>query len=113
MTVPGHIAFILKHPEYAKYRSFPDSNYELCATNPEAVKLLSGMFQDLVDANKGGKFVYLSTDEAYYVGMADNPQCREKPAAEALGSVGKLLAQFVTKVADPLHAQGRTVIFKG
>lgn len=110
---PGHIAFILKHPEYAKYRSFPDSNYELCAVNPEAVKLLSGMFQDLVDANRGGKFVYLSTDEAYYIGMADNAQCREKSAAEALGSVGKLLAQFVTQVANPLHDQGRTVIFWG
>ena len=110
---PAHIAFILKHPEYAKYRSFPDSNYELCAVNPEAVKLLSGMFQDLVDANKGGKFIYLSTDEAYYIGMADNPQCREKPAADALGSVGKLLAQFVTAVANPLHEQGRTVIFWG
>jgi hexosaminidase len=37
---PAHIAFILKHPEYAKYRSFPESNYELCATNPEAVKFV-------------------------------------------------------------------------
>ncbi len=110
---PAHIAFILKHPEYAKYRSFPDSNYELCATNPEAVKFLSGMFQDLVDANKGGKFVYLSTDEPYYIGLADNPSCQEKAAAAKLGSVGKLLAQFVTEVAEPLHRQGRTVMFWG
>ena len=110
---PGHIAFILKHPEYAKYRSFPDSNYELCATNPEAVKFLSGMFQDLADANRGGKFIYLSTDEPYYVGMADNPNCREKGAAAKLGSVGKLLAQFIGQVAEPLHNQGRTVMFWG
>ncbi len=99
---PGHIAFILKHPEYARYRSFPDSNYEMCVTNPEAVKLLSGMFQDLVDANRGGKFVYLSTDEPYYVGMADNPACREKAAAQQMGSVGKLLAKFIDEVAKPL-----------
>ncbi len=110
---PAHIAFILKHPEYAKYRSFPDSNYELCATNPEAVKFLSGMFQDLIDANRGGKYIYLSTDEPYYVGMADNPGCQEKAAAQKLGSVGKLLAQFVTEVAEPMHKQGRTVMFWG
>jgi hypothetical protein len=110
---PGHIAFILKHPEYAQFRSFPDSNYELCATNPDAVKLLSGMFQDLVDANRGGKFIYFSTDEPYYIGLADNAQCREKAAAEEKGSVGKLLADFITKVANPLHEQGRTVIFWG
>ncbi|HLK18066.1 MAG TPA: beta-N-acetylhexosaminidase [Bryobacteraceae bacterium] len=110
---PAHIAFILKHPEYAKYRSFPDSNYELCATNPEAVKFLSAMFQDLLDANRGGKYIYLSTDEPYYIGMADNAGCREKAAAQKLGSVGKLLAQFVTEVAEPMHKQGRTVMFWG
>jgi hexosaminidase len=110
---PAHIAFILKHPEYAKYRSFPDSNYELCATNPEAVKFLSGMFQDLADANRGGKFVYFSTDEPYYVGMADNSNCQEKAAAAKLGSVGKLLARFITQIAEPLHEQGRTVMFWG
>lgn len=110
---PAHIAFILKHPEYAKYRSFPDSNYEMCSVNPEAVRFLSGMFQDLVDANRGGKFVYLSTDEPYYIGLADNPQCGEKEAAQQKGSVGKLLADFVAQIANPLHAQGRTVIFWG
>jgi hypothetical protein len=110
---PAHIAFILKHPEYARYRSFPDSNYEMCVTNPEAMKFLAGMFQDLVDANRGGKYIYLSTDEAYYIGMADNPACREKAAAQKLGSVGKLLGQFVTEIAEPLHQQGRTVMFWG
>ena len=104
---PAHIAFILKHPEYAKYRSFPDSNYELCATNPEAVKFLSGMFQDLLDANHGGKYVYLSTDEPYYIGMADNAQCQEK------GGAGKLLADFIRQVADPMQQQGRTIMFWG
>src|ERR1022692_4415940 len=81
--------------------------------NPEAMKFLAGMFQDLVDAHRGGKYIYLSTDEAYYIGMADNPACREKAAAQKLGSVGKLLGPFVTEIAEPLHQQGRTVIFWG
>ena len=34
-------------------------------------------------------------------------------AAQARGSVGKLLADFIGQVADPLHEQGRTVIFWG
>lgn len=110
---PAHIAFILKHPEYTKYREYPDSNYEMCVTNPEAVKFLSGMFQDLVDANRGVKPIYFSTDEPYYVGLADNPQCQEQAAARELGSVGKLLARFITQIAEPLNAQGRTVLFWG
>ena len=93
LDAPSHIAFILKHPAYAGLRAFPDSNYEACATNPDTFKLYYGMFQDLLDANKGVKYLYLSTDEAYYIGKADNAQCREVEAARQLGSVGKLLAQ--------------------
>ena len=81
---PGHIAFILKHPEYAALREYPDSNYELCVTNPDSYKLLIGMFQDLLDANKGVKYFYLSTDEPYYVGLANNKQCQEAGRAKNL-----------------------------
>ena len=110
---PGHIAFILKHPEYAPLREYPESNYELCVTNPDSYKLMFGMFQDLLDANKGVNYFYLSTDEPYYVGMADNAQCHEGQRAKELGSVGKMLAEFVTKTANYLHERGRTVIFWG
>ncbi len=110
---PAHIAFILKHPEYAALREYPDSNYEMCVTNPDSYKLLTGMFQDLMDANKGGKYFYLSTDEPYYVGLANNSQCQEALRAKELGSVGKLLAEFVSKTAGYLHDHGRTVIFWG
>jgi len=110
---PGHIAFILKHPEYARLREYPESNYELCATNPDSYKLLYGMFQDLLDANKGSNYFYLSTDEAYYIGLANNAQCQEAQRAKELGSVGKMLAEFVTKTAAYLHDRGRTVVFWG
>lgn len=110
---PGHIAFILKHPEYAGLREYPESNYELCVTNPDSYKLLLGMFQDLLDANKGVKYFFLSTDEPYYVGLANNAQCQEGARAKELGSVGKMLAEFVTKAANYLHDRGRTVVFWG
>jgi hypothetical protein len=110
---PAHIAFILKHPEYAKLRSFPDSNYELCATNSASYELLHGMYQDLLDANKGVKYFHLSTDEPYYIGLADNPNCQEAARTKELGSVGKLLAEFMTKAASYLHDRGRTVMFWG
>ena len=110
---PGHDAFILKHPEYAELREYPDSNYEFCATNPKAYELLERMFDDLLAANKGVKYFVLSTDEPYYVGLADNEQCHEAERAKKLGSVGKMLAEFATKTAGYLHEHGRTVIFWG
>ena len=113
LDAPAHIAFILKHPEYRPLRAFPDSNYELCTTNPDSMKLLRGMYDDLLAANRGVKYFYLSTDEAYYVGMANNSGCHEADRARELGSPGKVLAEFVSQAANYLHDQGRTVIFWG
>jgi hypothetical protein len=110
---PAHVSFILKHPEYAPLRAFPDSNYEFCVTNPDTYKLLFGMYDDLLEATKGSKYFVLSTDEPYYVGMASSGQCGEVARARELGSVGKLLAEFVTKTANYLHDRGRTVLFWG
>jgi hexosaminidase len=110
---PAHVAFILKHPEYARLRAFPDSNYEMCVTNPDAVNLILGMFGELIDANKGVQYIYFSTDEPYYIGMADNPQCRESSRARELGGPGKLEVEFVTRIAGPLRDRGRTVVFMG
>ncbi|MPY89652.1 MAG: family 20 glycosylhydrolase [Luteitalea sp.] len=110
---PAHVAFILKHPEYAHLRAFPDSNYEFCVTNPESIELLVDMFGDLIEANRGGDYIYFSTDEPYYVGMADNPQCRETERAKALGGNGRLLAEYITQVSDRLRALGRKVVFMG
>lgn len=62
---PAHIAWILKHPEFEKLRAFPESNYELCMTNPDSYTLLERMYQELMDANKGVQYFLLSTDEPY------------------------------------------------
>ena len=110
---PGHDAFILKHPEYAGLREYAESNYEFCVTNPETYKLFYGMFDDVLAATKGSKYFVLSTDEPYYVGLAKNAQCNEVDRAKQLGSVGKLLGEFVTKTAGYLHDRGRQVIFWG
>jgi hexosaminidase len=110
---PAHDSFILKHPEYSALRQYPESNYEFCVVNPDTYKLFEGMFDDLLEANKGGKYFVLSSDEAYYVGLSDNPQCQEAAKAKQLGSVGKLLAEFLQKTGDYLHSKGREVIFWG
>jgi len=110
---PAHDAFILKHPEYAGLREYPQSNYEFCATNPVTYTMFQGMFDDLLEATKGSEHFFLSTDEPYYVGLANNPRCNEAERARELGSVGKLLAEFLTKTAGYLHDHGRKVLFWG
>ncbi|HTE24776.1 family 20 glycosylhydrolase, partial [Flavitalea sp.] len=106
IDAPAHISFILKHPEYKSLRAFPNSNYEFSVIDPKADELLLGMFDDLMRANKGGKYILLSTDEAYYVGKSES----EKKRADALGGNGKLLAEYITRIANKLHEKGRTII---
>jgi len=106
LDAPAHIAFILKHPEYSSLRTLPNSNYELNVINPEADELILGMFENLMEANKGGKYILLSTDEAYYVGKSES----EKKRAEELGGNGRLLAEYITRIGNKLHEKGRTVI---
>jgi hexosaminidase len=107
---PGHVSFILKYPEYQILRSFPQSNYEMCVTNPNSYKLLFGMYQDLLNATRGAKYIHMGGDEPYFIGWADNSQCQEVAAARKLGSRGKLLAQFYGKTGAYLHHQGRQVL---
>lgn len=113
LDAPAHIAFILKHPEYAALRAFPESNYEGCVVDPDVYRLYTGLFRDLLDANRGGRYFYLSTDEPYYVGLSRRPGCDEAERAAELGSVGRLLGEFVTRTAGWLHDRGREVIFWG
>ncbi|MGO8700875.1 MAG: glycoside hydrolase family 20 zincin-like fold domain-containing protein [Limisphaerales bacterium] len=113
LDAPAHDAFILKHPIYAPLRAFPNCNYEFCVVNPQTYDMLFGLFQDLLDANHGAKYFVLSTDEPYYVGLAQGPGCDEAVRARELGSASKLLAEFISRSAAYLHERGRTVLFWG
>ena len=106
LDAPAHIAFILKHPEYKDLRAFPNSNYDLSVVSPKADSLIMNMMDDLFAANKGGKYVVFSTDEAYYVGKAPG----DKQRAITLGGNGKLLAEYITRIGNQLHQRGRKAI---
>ena len=110
---PAHVNFILERDEYAKLREFSENAFQMCSTNPETYKLLEGMYQDLMDANKGGKYFHLSTDEAWFIGTADNDQCHEVQRAKELGSPSKLWVEYTNKTATYLRDHGRKVIFWG
>jgi hexosaminidase len=102
---PAHIACILKHPEFERLRAFHQSNCEICTINPDSYKLLEGMYQELMDANKGVKYFLLSTDEPYYIGLANNAQCNEADETKKLGDVGKVLAEFIKGCRVPSRSR--------
>jgi len=110
---PAHVNFILQRDEFAKLRKFPNEAFEMCSTNPETYRLLEGMFQDLIDSTKGSSYFHLSTDEAWFIGKADNDQCHEAGRARELGSPSKLWVEYANKTAQYLQGHGRKAIFWG
>ncbi|MEO6828761.1 MAG: glycoside hydrolase family 20 zincin-like fold domain-containing protein [Acidobacteriaceae bacterium] len=110
---PAHVNFILEHQAYKHLREFPESAFEMCSTNPETYSLLEGMQQDLINATKGVQYFHLSTDEAWFIGKADNDQCHEAERAKVLGSPSKMWVEYTQKTASYLQARGRKVIFWG
>src|SRR5690348_4599125 len=79
---PAHVNWILQRSEYKKLREFPENAFQMCSSNPDTYKLLEGLFQDLINANKGVDYFHLSTDEAWFIGKADNDQCDSAEAAK-------------------------------
>ena len=110
---PAHVNWILERQEFKKLREFPENAFQMCSSNPDTYKLLESLFQDLVNSNKGVKYFHLSTDEAWFIGKADNDQCHSAEAAKQLGSPSKLLVDFIKRTAGYLHDHGRQVIFWG
>ncbi len=113
LDAPAHAAFILERQNYRHLREFPDLAFEMCSTNPETYKLLEGMYQDLINANQGVEYFHLSTDEAWFVGKADNKQCQEADAAKEAGSTSKVWVDYTKKTSAYLVSRNRKVIFWG
>ena len=68
---PAHVNFILQRDEFAKLREFPQEAFQMCSTNSRNLQAPGrDVPGSLIDANKGGKYFHLSTDEAWFIGLA-------------------------------------------
>jgi hypothetical protein len=67
--------------------------------NPDTYKFYEGLFQDLLNANKGSKYFYLPPTNPYYVGMSDNAQCNEAATHQGTRHRRQSPGEFITKTA--------------
>ncbi len=65
---PAHMAYVLKHPEFADLRS-DGNNYQACMCDERSYNLVFSMYDDLIRATKGIEYFHVSTDEVYYAGI--------------------------------------------
>lgn len=105
IQAPAHMAYVLKHKEFAHLRADPESNYQACMCSQEAIDLIFDMYQDMIDATPGVDYFLVSTDEIYYAGICD--KC-EKPYNAENRSLA--WAGFAVKAHDWLKQRGRRMI---
>ena len=71
VQAPAHMTFVLKHNEFKHLKAEPESNYQVCMCDEEAIQLIFDMYQDMIDATPGVEYFFASTDEVYYAGICD------------------------------------------
>jgi hypothetical protein len=101
---PAHMAYVLKHPEYAHLRS-DGSNYQICLCDEESYQLIFDMYQDVIDATKGVGYFHVSTDEVYYAGICQKCESPYNPYNRSLAWV-----KFVQRAHKFLSERDRRML---
>ncbi len=101
IQAPAHMAYVLKHPEFAELRS-DGNNYQAAVCDPRTYELIFSMYDDVIQATKGVDYLFVSTDEVYYAGI--DKRCRE-PYNEQNRS--RHWVEFVRQAGEHLRQRGR------
>jgi len=106
IQAPAHLAYVLKHEQFAHLRS-DGSNYMANFALPETYKLIFEMYQDVINATKGVDYFFVSTDEVYYAGISPEAQ-KIRPYNPENRSLWWV--EFVRKAHDFLAERGRRML---
>ncbi len=102
----GHMAYLLKHPQYAHLREDPNSSWVFCPTNEGTYQVIFDMCRDAIEATPGSKFLHFGGDETGAIGKC--PKC--KAFVDKEGMLGLNLYWF-NKVNEFARQNGRVAIF--
>jgi hypothetical protein len=104
VQAPAHLAYALKHPQFARLRA-DGNNYQACLCDEESYKLIFQMYDDVIKATKGVDYLYVSTDEVYYAGVCEKCDKPVTPENHSLKWV-----EFVRRARDFAASRGRRIL---
>ena len=104
VQAPAHLAYVLKHPQFAHLRA-DGNNYQACLCDEESYKLIFQMYDDVIKATKGVDYLYVSTDEVYYAGIC--AKCGKPNTAE---NRSLKWVEFVRRARDFAASRGRRIL---
>jgi hexosaminidase len=104
IQAPAHLAYALKHPQFAHLRA-DGNNYQVCLCDEESYKLIFQMYDDVIRATKGVDYLFVSTDEVYYAGICAKCDKPYTPENRSLKWV-----EFVRRARDFAASRGRRIL---
>ncbi|MCL6505676.1 MAG: beta-N-acetylhexosaminidase [Bryobacteraceae bacterium] len=104
IQAPAHMAYVLKHPEFAELRA-DGNNYQSNWCDPRTYDLIFSLYDDVIRATQGVEYLFVSTDEVYYAGI--DPRCG-KPYNEENRSLAWV--EFVRRAHEHLKKRGRKML---
>jgi hexosaminidase len=101
---PAHMAFVLKHPEFADLKA-DGNNYQACLCDERTYKLIFSMYEDVVRATRGVDYFHVSTDEVYYAGICAKCDKPYNPENRSLRWI-----EFANRAHEFLQARNRRML---
>ena len=101
---PAHLAYVLKHPEFADLRA-DGNNYQACLCDERTYQLIFSMFDDVIKATQGVQYFHVSTDEVYYAGICAKCDKPYNPENRSLKWI-----EFARRAHEFLKSRGRTML---
>jgi hypothetical protein len=101
---PAHLAYVLKHPQFAHLRA-DGNNYQACLCDEETYKLIFSMYDDVIAATRGVDYFFVSTDEVYYAGICAKCGGTYNDESRSLKWI-----EFAKRAHDHLAAKGRRML---
>lgn len=105
VQAPAHLAYVLKHKEFEHLRAEPESNYQACMCDEEAMELIFDLYQDMIDATPGVDYFLVSTDEIYYAGIC--PKCEDEYNEK---NRSQIWVDYLNRVNQWMNQRGRRVL---
>ena len=104
IQAPAHMAYVLKHPEFADLRA-DGNNYQACMCDERTYDLIFSMYDDVIKATRGVQFLHASTDEVYYAGICAKCGKPYTPENRSLRWI-----EFAQRARDFLASRNRTML---
>lgn len=101
----GHLEFALRHPQLAHLREEPDIYFQACPTNPDVLRFVCDLIDEVMDYHLDVPFFHIGADETGFLGKC--PRCAR--VVKAKGET-QLYLDHITRVVKHVIRRGKRPI---